>query len=482
MTRERDIDGTSADRSGASRTASYSMLLFTVCLGALLSHLSVGIVNVALPDMAVQLDSPVSSVQWVISAYLLAVTASLPIMGKLADRFNKRLVHNNGYWVFGAGALLSALAPSLPLLVSSRVLQGVGAAMFQATNLAIISAVYPEERRGRALGFVSTAVAVGAMLGPAMGGLIIEWLPWHALFWVQVPIAAAIFLMAQRFVPLMQPGQTKRLDLVGALFFVSASTGLVAGLSMGSEQGWDSWLTLTAFVVALLGIGWFSFWTKRTEDPFIDVAMFGDPMVRVGISISLVSFTAAFAALATLPFYLRGMLDASPAITGLTLMAYPLLLSLLGPVGGALSDRFGSFAIILGGLIVMVSSLLGLSSLSGSWSVYHAGAWLALLGASMGTITAPNYNLLMSQVPKTSLATMTSLIALARNLGMVLGTAVGLSLIANWIPGNLEIWMSNEPSATGDGAGSVLLGFRAAFWFPAALAVAAGYYLWRNNK
>src|SRR5919108_4072525 len=116
------MEGASGDRSGASRTASYSSLLFTVCLGALLSHLSVGIVNVALPDMAVQLDSPVSSVQWVISGYLLAVTASLPIMGKLADRFNKRFVHNSGYLIFGLGALLSALAPSLPLLVASRVL------------------------------------------------------------------------------------------------------------------------------------------------------------------------------------------------------------------------------------------------------------------------------------------------------------------------------------------------------------------------
>jgi len=439
-------------------------------------------VNVALPDMAVQLNSPISSVQWVISGYLLAVTASLPIMGKLADRFNKRFVHNNGYWIFGVGALLSALAPSLPLLVAFRVLQGVGAAMFQATNLAIISTVYPITRRGRALGFVSTAVAAGALVGPAMGGLIVEWFPWHALFWVQVPIAVTVFLLAQRFVPFMQPGRAKRLDLVGALLFVAASTGLVAGLSMGSERGWNSWLTLGAFIVALLGFGWFSFWTKRTEDPFIDVAMLRDPMARVGISISLVSFTAAFSALVTLPFYLRGVLEASPARTGLTLIAYPLLLSLLGPISGALSDRFGSFAIAFSGLVIMVFSLLALSSLSLSWSVYHVGGCLAFLGASMGIITSPNYSLLMSQVPQASLATMNSLIALARNLGMVFGTALSLSLIGIWIPGNLESWMSHEPSAASDSMDSVLLGFRTVFWTTAALTAAVGCYLWRNSR
>ncbi|MEM5597976.1 MFS transporter [Niallia circulans] len=146
--------------------------LLSVCTGAFLSHFSAGFVNIALTDISIDFSAKLSVTQWIVNGYLLAIMLFLPLMGKLADQFGKKRIHNLGYLIFAVGACGSALSFNIPMLIIARVIQGGGAAMLQAVNMAIVTDVYPEKHRGKALGIISTSVGIGALLGPSVGGFL----------------------------------------------------------------------------------------------------------------------------------------------------------------------------------------------------------------------------------------------------------------------------------------------------------------------
>lgn len=408
-----------------------TLVQYIICTGAFLSNCSAGMFNIALVDIARDYQIGLASAQWVVTAYLLVISVLLPVMGKLGDIRGRRSVHNLGYLGFALGALGCALAPSLGWLIAFRIVQGLGASMYQATNMALIVSLFPPEKRGRALGMISTFVAAGSMIGPSLGGVLIQWISWEACFWLLAGTAIVAWMMAQRFIPKDQPEEQGHIDVTGALLFGTSLTGLVTAIHLSSEWGWGS---LPVVVLLLLFAGCaagFVMWSLSTSDsPFIDLKLLGDAATNTGLWITIVTYMAAFSAQLVLPVFLRHELSTPPAMAGLMMMGYPLALIVASPLFGSLSDKHGSLPLLTAGLLAMSGTLVALGFLSSSYPMFLLITLIVLLGASMGMITSPNTSLVMGRVDPGHLGLISSLLALSRNLGMIFGTAAGGAFIA----------------------------------------------------
>ncbi|GGG06615.1 MFS transporter [Paenibacillus abyssi] len=412
-----------------------SHVQYVICLGAFISTLTAGMFNITLVDIAADYGQSIQSVQWIVTGYLLAVSTCLPLMGRLGDIKGKRLIHNSGILLFMLGSLCCALSTNLGSLIAFRVLQGIGASMYQATNMALVVSLFPPERRGSALGLTGTFVAAGSMIGPSLGGIFLQWFSWQMNFWFLTVFSLIAWLLAQAFIPKDQPAGSSRLDWMGAALFGASLTGLITGLNLGSVWGWGSLAVLLLFALFTVCLAGFILWSvSRRWDrightPFIQLGIFGQQRVRLGMGTTLITNMAAFSAQLVLPVYLLSVLHLQPALVGLILLSYPATLIIAAPLSGRLSDRLGSMPIIYAGLTCMVASLSALSFLSANSTVLYVIVFTVLLGSSMGMVNSPNNSLTMGSVPKHYLGLIGSMIALSRNMGMIFGTVAAGALV-----------------------------------------------------
>lgn len=335
--------------------------------------------------------------------------------------------------------------------------------MYQATNMALIISVFPKEQRGKALGLISTFVAAGSMVGPSLGGILIQWFSWRSNFWLLTAISLIAWLFAQRFIPKDGPeAGASRLDVPGTAFFAISLTGLVTAVNLGAQWGWSSWQVGVLFIVFGAGaasfIGWClsSRWDRKGKGrlPFMKLDLFRDAGISVGIIMTIITYMAAFSAQLVLPVFLLSELGIAPATAGLIMMGYPLSLIIFSPLSGSLSDKLGTFPLLSAGLLVMTAALIMLSFVSPAYPIFFLILLIVLLGGSMGMITPPNNSLVMGRTSKTDLGLISSILALSRNLGMMFGTAAGGAMLA-------------LPSQAGGG----LTGFRMIFVLNTVLVV-----------
>ncbi|MEK5024107.1 MFS transporter [Paenibacillus sp. FSL M7-1046] len=446
----------------SKREVNPSAVKIVICLGAFLSNLSAGMFNIALVDISADLRIPVASAQWVVSIYLLVISVLLPVMGRLGDRLGRRKVHNFGLFAFAAGALGCALAPNAVMLLGFRVIQGVGASMYQATNMALIVSVFPAEQRGRALGLMSTFVAAGSMAGPGLGGFLIQWFSWESNFWLLAAVAGGVGLLAERLIPQDTETAGGRLDLGGAVWFAACLSSLMIALDLGGRSSFLSLPVLLLFAASAVTAAGFAaharFSRKGNTDEAAETAaaaespeaaattqsrrsadsgfgLFADRNFAAGIVITVITYMAAFAAQLALPSLLR-LAGAEPALVGLIMIGYPLALVVTAPISGGFADRKGPLGILAAGLLLMSVTLLALGFAA---PALGAGAMIlpvVLLGCSMGMVTSPNTSIVMGLAKKSQLGRVSSVLALSRNIGMMFGTAAGGLVIGGGTSGS----------------------------------------------
>lgn len=311
--------------------------------------------------------------------------------------------------------------------------------MFQATNIAIIALYLPKEQRGRALGIVSTAVALGAMSGPIAGGFIAEWLNWQWLFLVHVPVSLMATLLAIRYIPAGKKNSMAGresatgkvpLDRLGAILFIISIASMIYAISAAQP---------VAFIIAITGFTAFLLWELRHSSPFLPIRLFRTFPLSGGLIISTMSFMMANTVLVALPFYLTGKAGFSPSISGYIMAIYPILLGVAGPVAGGWSDRYGSRRLMLLGMLGMGLALIVLALVPDQTeaNVLMLLGSLSLLGIGMGLLSAPNNSFIMQYAPKEHTGSIGGMIALTRNLGMVMGAALGLGAIKNAAAGSV---------------------------------------------
>jgi EmrB/QacA subfamily drug resistance transporter len=402
-----------------------------VALGTFMATLDSSIVNVALPTLARTFQASVTQVEWISLAYVLTITALLLPFGRLGDALGRKRVFLAGLALFTLGSLACAFAVSVATLVAARVVQGVGASLVSANSVALITAAFPREMRGRALGMVGAVVGLGLTVGPPLGGVLLSAFGWPSIFLVNLPVGVFGVLFARVVLAPDAPAAAHApFDFAGAASALAFLVCLTLFLSRGAAWGWTSPPTLASGAGLVLTLLAFVVAERRAADPLVDLAFFRDSAFRVPMLTLFLSFVALFGAIFLVPFYLERTAGLTPGQVGRVLVVIPLLLLLVSPVSGALSDRLGTRRLALVGLSVTCAGLALLSFLIG-----HAGerplptlaivGGLFVVGLGQGLFQPPNSSSAMGAVPTARLGLAGGLLATMRNLGTLFG--IGLA-------------------------------------------------------
>ena len=401
-------------------------VLVTVGVGTFMSALDGSVVNTLLPVLARAFGASVAGIEWVTTVYLLVISGLLLSVGRAGDLYGHKRLYLGGFVLFVAGSALCGLAWSAHALIGLRVIQALGAAMLMATAPAILTRSFPATQRGRALGAQGTFTYLGLTAGPSLGGWLASAVGWRAVFYINVPIGAIAIVLAWRVIAPDHGAQRReRFDVVGAMLFTAGLVALLIALNQGHAWGWTSAAVLVLLLVAAGLLAAFLRVERQRPSPMLDLSLFGDRQFSGATVSALLNYACVFAVLFVLPFLLiqgRG-LDAAHA--GLILTAQPIVMAIVAPISGSLSDRIGSRGPAVTGMVILAAGLAFLGSVVSRGSLSAIAAGLAVIGLGVGTFVSPNNNALMGAAPRNRQGIAAGVLATARNVGMVLG--VGLA-------------------------------------------------------
>lgn len=440
--------------------------LACLALTMLLSSLGTSIANVALPTFVRAFGAPFQAVQWVVLAYLLAVTTLVVSAGRLGDLAGRRRLMLAGIATFTAGSLACAAAPSLPILVAGRVVQGAGAALMMALTLALVGEAVPKERAGRAMGLLGTTSAVGTALGPTLGGVLIGAFGWPAIFLVNLPLGVLAAVLAWRFLPRDRIGPARDangvatgFDVKGAMLLAAALAAYSLAMTLGRGH-FGATNLLLAGAAAVLAAG-FLLVEAKARSPLLRPALFRDRLVGTGFATSALATTVAMTTLVVGPFYLSGALHLDATRIGLAMSTGPLVAALAGVPAGRAVDRFGATRMTLAGLALMMLGALLLSRIATAHGVAGYVVALAMLTAGFATFQAANNTAVVTGVDARQRGVVSGLLNLSRNLGLVTGaSAMGAVFMAG----------AGVDAIEAAGEAAVVAGMHVAFLVAALLA------------
>ncbi|WP_093388979.1 MFS transporter [Rugamonas rubra] len=415
----------------ARLAASVRWALAALALSMLLSSLGTSIANVALPTLALAFHASFQQVQWIVLAYLLAITSLIVSVGRLGDLVGRRRLLLGGIALFTAASVLCGLAPTLGLLIGARALQGLGAAAMMALTMAFVAETVPKARTGSAMGLLGTMSAVGTALGPTLGGVLIAALGWPAVFLVNVPLGLVALLLAYRFLPAdrRERGAARpRFDHVGTLLLALSLAAYALAVTTG--RGSFGRLNLALLLMAVVGAGVFVLAEGRAAAPLVRPALFRNPLLSAGFAMSALVTTVVMATLVVGPFYLSGALALDAARLGLVMSSGPIVAALVGVPAGRLVDRFGAQRMSVLGLLGMLAGCAALPLTAAGAGVAGYVVPLVVLTAGYALFQAANNTAVMTTVPADQRGVIAGLLSLSRNLGLVTGAALMGALFA----------------------------------------------------
>ncbi len=414
-------DETAAHHAKASVRGSLAAL----SLSMLLSSLGMSIANVGLPTLAHAFTAPFQQVQWVILAYLLAITTLIVSVGRLGDITGRRRLLLAGIFLFTVASVLCGLAPTLGLLIAARTAQGLGAAVMMALTMAFVGETVPKARTGSAMGLLGTMSAIGTALGPSLGGVLIAALGWPAIFLVNVPLGILTFLLARRHLPAdrREPMAARtRFDHPGTLLLALTLAAYALAMTMG--RGHFGSLNIALLLAAACGAGLFVRTEARAASPLIRLATFGDPALNTSLATSALVSTVMMATLVVGPFYLSRALGLDAAMVGLVLSVGPVVAALTGVPAGRLADRLGAPRVTIIGLIGIAAGCCLLSLLPSTPGIFGYVAPIVVMTAGYGLFQTANNTAVMAGIRPDQRGVISGMLNLARNLGLITGASV----------------------------------------------------------
>ena len=425
-------------------------VMAAVGMGVFLATIDSSIVNVALPTLVDSFGAVLATVQWVVLAYLLTVTTLMLSVGRLADMIGKKPPYTWGFVIFTIGSVLCGLSWSIQALILFRILQAIGAAMVMALGMAIVTEAFPPGERGKALGISGSLVSIGIVVGPTLGGILIASLSWHWIFFVNLPIGIIGTWMVIRFVPATRPSGGQKFDGWGALAFLVTLLMFLLALTIGQETGFTALPVLALFGGSFLSLLLF-IWIERTvREPMLDLKIFRDRHFTVSLITAVITFIAIAGATFLLPFYLQNVLGYDPRQVGFLLAVIPVVLALVSPISGNLSDRYGTRLIAVIGLVLLVIGYAALRTLSTQTSAIGFILRFLAVGLGMGVFQSPNNSAIMGSATRERLGVVSGTLAIARTMGQTTGIALLGAIWANSIiavtPGLLNSSATSAPA------------------------------------
>lgn len=382
-------------------------------------------VNLALPTLLQDFNSTYAAVQWVVLSYLVSMAVFLPGIGRWGDLMGRKRVFMQGQALFTVGATLCAMAPDIAWLIVFRVIQAAGAAMMAGIGIAIVTETWPASQRGMALGIASGCIALGAVVGPLIGGFLLEWFSWRWLFLINVPVGLFSLGVVWRVVPgLAGVNRGERFDVAGAVTIGGALLCFSLALTLGQERGYGSPMILGFMLAALVSLLAFVWIEQRVMHPMVNLHLFQDATFTLNLLSALVIFLALSGVTVVLPFYLDLVLGVSQRTMGLLLTVIPAAYVTMTPLAGMLSDRIGTRTMISLGLGLTCLSMLLAAQLNAESSLWQFVLYLLPLGLGMGAFNTPNTSSIMGRAPRSQLGVVSSLLTETRTLGQASGVAV----------------------------------------------------------
>jgi len=405
-------------------------VIIIVSIGAFMSALDSSIVNISLPAMSTYFNASLTTVEWVILSYLIFITSLLLTFGRLGDLFGHKIIFNIGLAVFTAGSLFCALSPTIIILIIARVVQAIGAGMLMSMGPAIITMNVSPERRGRSLGAMAVSVSLALIAGPAVGGFLTSYFGWPSIFYINLPIGIALFIWALRVLPVTKGGEKQRFDFFGAIILFISLIAIVFPLSFADKTGWSNPYIIASIVSGIILFVLFIFIEYRIKNPMLDLKLFKSRVFSFGNISLMLNFIAQFAVSLIMPFYLIQLRNFSPSEAGLILIAAPIVIMIVGPTAGYISDRIDARYLSSAGMALASTGLFLLSTLKADTKIYLIIIYAVIVGFGFGMFQTPNNSAIMGSVEPGRRGTASSMLATMRNLGMVLGVAIAGSVFS----------------------------------------------------
>ncbi len=416
------IAGRDEARAGnAERTPSIRWALAALSLAMLLSSLGTSSANVALPTLAQAFNASFQQVQWIVLAYLLAITALIVGAGRLGDVVGRRRLLLSGIVVFTVASALCGVAPTLWALIGARAAQGVGAAIMMALTMAFAGEMVSKDKTGSAMGLLGTMSAVGTALGPSLGGVLIAGSGWRAIFLVNVPLGLLTFLLAYRDLPADRSSERTGFDTVGTLLLALTLAAYALAMTMG--RGSFGPLNMALLAAAAAGVALFALAEARATSPLIRWTTVRDPMLSGSLVTSALVSAVMMATLVVGPFYLSRALGLDAARVGLVLSVGPLVAALAGVPGGRMADRFGAQRMAIAGLIGIAAGSVMLSMTPATLGIPGYVVPIVVMTAGSALFQAANNSAVMTDIHAAQRGVVSGMLNLARNLGLITGAS-----------------------------------------------------------
>ena len=426
--------------------------LAVLCLSLVVLAMDNTVLNVTLPTLARDLEATGTELQWMVDAYLLVFAGLLLTMGAGGDRFGRKLALNAGLLVFVAASAASAFAGSPQVLITARAAMGIGAALIMPATLSIITNTFPPTERGRAIGVWAGVAALGVVLGPVVGGWLLERFWWGSVFLVNVPVVALAILAGWPLVPESRDPDATPLDPIGALLSIAALVALVYGIIQAPADGWTDPVILAAFgVAAVLSVA-FVWWERRIQHPMLPMELFRDPRFSAASGAIAMAFFALFGLVFLLTQHLQFVLGYTPLQAGVRVLPVAAL-GVAAPLAARLTERAGTKLVVGAGLLVVAGALWLLSTVQLGDGYGRVAATLALLGIGMGLVVAPATESIMGSLSLAKAGVGSAMNDTTRQVGGALGVAVLGSVLASSYGAAIQPTLRSAPPQIAQAAG-----------------------------
>ena len=444
-------------------------VLLSIGIGTFMTALDTSVVNTVLPVIGKTYQTQIASVEWVVTIYLLGLSALLLGFGRLGDLRGHKIIYLLGFGVFVGSSMLCGMAPDVLTLTIFRGLQAIGAAMLAANSPAILTKSFPSSQRGQALGLQATMTYLGLTVGPSFGGWLASVAGWRAVFYINLPVGLLAIWLSLRSIPVDTVRKPEeRFDWQGAIVFMLGLSAFLLGLNQGHNWGWTSAPILGLLAGAVVLLGAFVTIETRVQNPMLDLDMFRQKRFSLTASSAVFNYIGVYSIIFLMPFLLIQGRGLSSAEAGLILTAQPIIMAIIAPLSGTLSDRWGTRLPAVVGMAVLSVGLFLLSLVREDTNISMIIVALGVVGFGTGTFISPNNSALMGSAPRHRQGIAAGILATARNFGMVLGVGISGAIFTTILA------QGQGSAAVGEATGAALYQATRISFIVAAIIVLAG--------
>jgi EmrB/QacA subfamily drug resistance transporter len=407
--------------------------LAVASLGSLLGVLNSTTLIIALPTLMLDLDTTLIGVMWVLISYMLIITILAPASGRLADIYGRKKLYVFGIVAFTIASLFCGIAGDINQLILFRILQAIGGAIIVANSTLLVVDAFPHHELGRAMGYLSVIMAAAFIVGPILGG-VLTLIDWRLNFFINLPIGIAVAYIAHTRLCEVKEFSAEPFDIVGMLLFTVAFVTLIIYLGVAFLVGPLSLVMLAVLATGIISLVAFIWWELITPHPLIDLSLFRIRIFAFGQASSFLNAVARGAVMILLILFFQGLRGYDPLMASILIAPMAIGLIVGGPIGGSLSDKYGSRLISTAGLVISLVGLAGLALMQYDTPYWVLAVWMLVNGLGSGLFQPPNTSAIMASVPFERRGVSSSMRAFLQNTGMVISMTIALPLLIATIP------------------------------------------------